>query len=1126
MRAMQVDELMAEMGWVRRLARGLLRDGEAADDIAQDAWLVASARAPEDGRPLRPWLHRVVLNLVRMRRRGDARREARELASGDDRAVPSSEELLERVETQRVLAVEVTALAEPYRSTILLHYVEGLASAEIARRLGIPSATVRQRLKHGLDELRDRLRARADGPKRGWIAALVPLARVKPQPALAVGALAMKKLIAIGIVVLLLLLAGGVSWRVLHRRGGAHDDAAGLANGGAAARLALTTTIDKHEVALPSWLGQVGAPSRRLAGRVIFDGEGVANAVVRIGVIASDAHVPVPGMTPGPPFVEVAKRTTDARGQFDFGLVPAASFVVSAEAEGKAPTAIGVTVADPKVATDHLVLVLGGCRTHVSGIVRDTVSPIARARLRAAGLAGAQSDDKGRFGFCMPFTKFPNIRVEADGYGTINVEVPAMYGEIHHDFILTPEATIEGMVVDEAGTVVAGAVVSARPAMTDNQDEASAVETIADGQGRFRLVGLAPTKYALSASAERGQTVDRPMIVAAAGTATRDVKIVIVKRARLRGRVAMAGAPVAGARIGVEHDGKASGPTTIAVSQADGSFTLDGAPLGQVHLVAEPYEIVAPTALTIRGDVDNILIEVVAKASLHGRVTRHGRPVADARVELLPGRAAAITDSDGRYVLEGLPAGNFDLFGSNVQAFTTRSITIAAGESQTIDLELDSGGEVMGTVVDRAGAPVSGVLVRLVGGEDQCHSFTDTHGAFDCATLAGHRDYQVAVFPSAAEGNAYKPANGNEFAAIHVEDGDAIVRDVQIAIDHDERSISGKVVDDTGTTIPDARVTVEDLNAWGAPTRTRAGEDGGFIIDGLAPGRYDLRARLADGSVGDAKQVAAGSTGVTITLVRPGTIEGTLIGFATPPMVVAAIGAWTEVDIHEAKVSGDHFTITGLKPASYMVQALVDGVQLDGTTAVVQSNTSAHVTLRARPRATIQGRVVELGTGTPVARMTCHVVMAIDHRESATVGPWPAEQLTDTSGGFKLDAPVGPVRVSCDANDLTHSYAGGDVNVPPTGVVGLELSSVLLVLPLSNPGFAFDPELIPPTVLRASPTSGVNAADVIVAIDGVDVSNMSAATAKALVTNHRPGTSATLSVLRGGQPLTVHVTVN
>lgn len=46
------------------------------------------------------------------------------------------------------------------------------------------------------NELRDRLRARADGPKRDWLAALVPLAKVNAPPELAVRLLAMKKMIA------------------------------------------------------------------------------------------------------------------------------------------------------------------------------------------------------------------------------------------------------------------------------------------------------------------------------------------------------------------------------------------------------------------------------------------------------------------------------------------------------------------------------------------------------------------------------------------------------------------------------------------------------------------------------------------------------------------------------------------------------------------------------------------------------------------------------------------------------------------------------------------------------------------------------------------------------------------
>jgi DNA-directed RNA polymerase specialized sigma24 family protein len=77
------------------------------------------------------------------------------------RGVPTPGELIERVELQRAVADEVLALGEPYRSTVLLHFVEGYSSAEISRRLGIPDGTVRRRLKTALEQLREALNKRA-----------------------------------------------------------------------------------------------------------------------------------------------------------------------------------------------------------------------------------------------------------------------------------------------------------------------------------------------------------------------------------------------------------------------------------------------------------------------------------------------------------------------------------------------------------------------------------------------------------------------------------------------------------------------------------------------------------------------------------------------------------------------------------------------------------------------------------------------------------------------------------------------------------------------------------------------------------------------------------------------------
>src|SRR5690242_793087 len=244
------EQLMAEMAWVRQLARALVRDPALADDVAQDAWIVAAEKAPDEDRPLRPWLARVVMTLARTRRRGELRRGIREQAADDDRAVPSPDELVERVELQRTVAGEVLALAEPYRSTILLHFVEGYTSAEIARRLGIPAGTVRRRLKTALDQLRAALRARADQPPKGWLGALAPLASHTPTT---IGVLAMKKLaIAIALVVLLLVV-GFVALSQRDRGHAAAPHAEDVAHGRATAPRGVAP-------AFPAWLAQEGAP--------------------------------------------------------------------------------------------------------------------------------------------------------------------------------------------------------------------------------------------------------------------------------------------------------------------------------------------------------------------------------------------------------------------------------------------------------------------------------------------------------------------------------------------------------------------------------------------------------------------------------------------------------------------------------------------------------------------------------------------------------------------------------------------------------------------------------------------------------------------------------------------------
>ncbi|HEU4539178.1 MAG TPA: sigma-70 family RNA polymerase sigma factor, partial [Polyangiaceae bacterium] len=143
------------------------------------AEVARSRREPHEpaGRPVRSWLAEVLRNAARMRARGGRRRLARDGAFADVAAgeAPSPEQLLERLQTQRLLAGIVAGLDEPYRSTLLLHYYEGLSSAEIARLQGVPAGTVRWRLKTGLDRLRAGLDRESPGGRRLWVLALWPL---------------------------------------------------------------------------------------------------------------------------------------------------------------------------------------------------------------------------------------------------------------------------------------------------------------------------------------------------------------------------------------------------------------------------------------------------------------------------------------------------------------------------------------------------------------------------------------------------------------------------------------------------------------------------------------------------------------------------------------------------------------------------------------------------------------------------------------------------------------------------------------------------------------------------------------------------------------------------------------
>jgi RNA polymerase sigma factor (sigma-70 family) len=137
------EQLLADAGWLRRLAERLAGNGEA-DDLVQETWIAAWRREHEADRSLRPWLAKVMRDTFRMRRRAERRRQAREARLDEPDAVVSPAEVLEQVRLHKLLVELVLAMDEPFRSTLLSRFVEGKTATEIARASGLPEGTVRQ----------------------------------------------------------------------------------------------------------------------------------------------------------------------------------------------------------------------------------------------------------------------------------------------------------------------------------------------------------------------------------------------------------------------------------------------------------------------------------------------------------------------------------------------------------------------------------------------------------------------------------------------------------------------------------------------------------------------------------------------------------------------------------------------------------------------------------------------------------------------------------------------------------------------------------------------------------------------------------------------------------------------
>ncbi|MFL5526008.1 MAG: RNA polymerase sigma factor [Gemmatimonadaceae bacterium] len=137
------------------LAYRLSGDAEKAREFTQDTFIRAFSRLSQfrGDAAFSTWLHRITVTVVSNARRGEVR-TAREVTLDEAHSIEDTTPEAEP-DLKECIARAVENLSEAYRTTLIMHDIEGYTHAEIAGILGVPEGTCKSRLSAARAQLRE-----------------------------------------------------------------------------------------------------------------------------------------------------------------------------------------------------------------------------------------------------------------------------------------------------------------------------------------------------------------------------------------------------------------------------------------------------------------------------------------------------------------------------------------------------------------------------------------------------------------------------------------------------------------------------------------------------------------------------------------------------------------------------------------------------------------------------------------------------------------------------------------------------------------------------------------------------------------------------------------------------------
>ena len=535
--------------------------------------------------------------------------------------------------------------------------------------------------------------------------------------------------------------------------------------------------------------------------------------------------------------------------------------------------------------------------------------------------------------------------------------------------VLEPGRLAIGRVVDEDDVPIAGAEIGLKaPPPTDdpmatvrmarwNRDPTDAPTYLTDAEGRFEIADLAAGQYDLSVRATgfapaRVPGVRVPEVEGRADFGT----VVLIRGASIEGRVTDPdGAPIADVEVTVETVGQGFGVghTSSEIAEANktdkqGRFVVpDLLPDQPVTLFASKTGYGGKAMASLRPPLDEplaIVLELAAR--IKGRVVdKQGDPVQRASVNVNPdhrvmtsaqmmrqrGRATwARTGPDGAFLIEDVQPGaqQVTVDAEGYQQQVRSGIEVAAGSELELELVLEAGAVVEGTVTTAAGEPVAQASINVT---EPIEGFTggnliSAHGQTD---FEGR--YRIVGAPTGPARISVHRNSGQQMEkSIEVKPGNNVV-DLVL-----ERGfeITGQVVAPDGAPMAGANLSIQQITqpgavhfSFGNQPQARSASDGRFALTGIKAGKYKVSASREGyaPALSEELDVAGDVTGLLLELSTGGTLKGRVLGLEFDELGVLTLVAYSQHGgMRQGRVDFEgEYAFTSLAPGQWHVQAQV-----------------------------------------------------------------------------------------------------------------------------------------------------------------------------------------------------------